>query len=190
MTPTDDGGRQPPPPPLVTWPWPRPLGGLSVIGSYFTLPSRIQSLNCLAIAVAEIFQGVYNYKNITWPWPWGRNQGSDDDLLSAGWDLLGHCQCHYSIEHVRLPIHFNRNYAPIDWRRQGGARPPNGWAKKFFVKIEGLSSFRWSVLRSSDISTHLRFTRLTFDFEHHSYVYLLWWRHSWGPGARTCKYVE
>jgi len=32
------------------------------------------------------------------------------------------------------------SYCQRHWRRQGGQRPPNGRAKKFFVKIEGLSS--------------------------------------------------
>ena len=45
---------------------------------------------------------------------------------------------------------------------RGGQPPSNAPSKKnFFVKIEGLSSFRWSVLKSSDISTRLRLTRLT-----------------------------
>ena len=48
------------------------------------------------------------------------------------------------------------------WRRQGGRQKNN-----FLVKIEGLSPFTWSVFKSSDISTGLRLTRLTFDFEHH-----------------------
>jgi len=58
---------------------------------------------------------------------------------------------------------------------KGCPGPPNGRAKKenIFVKIEGLSSFTWSVLKSSDISTHLRLTRLTFDFEHHLLLLLL-----------------
>jgi len=48
-----------------------------------------------------------------------------------------------------------------------------GPKKNIFVKIEGLSSFTWSVLKSSDISTRLRLTRLTFDFEHHLQLLLL-----------------
>ena len=86
----------------------------------------------------------------------------------------------------RIAAHwrYNRVYAcslcrPIGhWRSQGGHAPPrlgsqeNSWLlrcpmagqkKSFFVKIERLSSFTWSVLKSSDISTRLRLTRLTFD---------------------------
>jgi len=46
---------------------------------------------------------------------------------------------------------------------------PNSRAKKFFLsnRLEGLSSFTWSVVKSSDISTRLRLSKLTFDFEHH-----------------------
>ena len=59
----------------------------------------------------------------------------------------------------------------VDKGRPRGPRPPVPlqWLGKkiFLVKIEGLSSFTLSVLKSSDISTRLRLTRLTFDFEHH-----------------------
>jgi len=60
-------------------------------------------------------------------------------------------------------------------RSTGVDKAPPQWPgkKRFFVKIEGLSSFTWSVLKSSDICTRLRLTRLTFDFEHHLLLLLL-----------------
>ena len=76
----------------------------------------------------------------------------------------------------KIQISFTFLVPAYHWRRQRGGRgprPPNGRTKIFFVKIEGLSSSMWSVLKSSDISTRLRLTRLTFDFQHHLLLLLL-----------------
>ena len=38
------------------------------------------------------------------------------DSWGRSWVTQGHRQCHHSIEHIRLPIDFNRNHASIFYR--------------------------------------------------------------------------
>jgi len=67
-------------------------------------------------------------------------------IAATHWQLL------YTAGTIRL---FESTNTGVD-KGGRGPSPPNSRAKKnFFVKIEELSSFTWSVLKSSDISTRL-----------------------------------